>query len=96
MAVDFSAGPVYEVAIAGDSRAEDTKAMLKALRSRFLPNAVVLFRPVEEESPRIDRISWLATPYGSPDGRATAYICKNRQCQPPISDIGKMLELLDS
>ena len=96
MAVDFSIGPVYEVAIAGDSRAEDTKNMLQALRSRFLPNTVVLFRPTEEESPGIDRISWFVKSYGSPDGKATAYICKDRQCQPPVSDIGKMLELLDS
>ena len=57
VAVDFAAGPPCEVVIAGDSQAEDTKTMLQTLRSQFQPNKVVLFRPVEEQSPEIDRIS---------------------------------------
>ena len=95
VAVDFAAGPPCEVVIAGTSQAEDTKAMLQALRSKFLPNKVVLFRPVEQESPDIDRISGFTKFYGSPDNRAMAYICDNRNCQLPVSDIRKMLEMLD-
>jgi len=29
------------------------------------------------------------------EGKATAYICTNYNCQPPTTDINKMLELLD-
>ena len=41
-AVDFSLGPSREVVISGSLGAKD---MLDALRSRFFPNQVVLFRP---------------------------------------------------
>ena len=95
VAVDFAAGPPCEVVIAGDSQAEDTKTMLQALMSQFLPNKVVLFRPAEEQSPDIDRISGFTESYGSPDGKASAYICRDRNCRLPTSDIAKMLEMLN-
>ncbi len=51
VAVDFAVGPACEIVIAGDAGADDTKAMLKALRSQFMPNTVVLFRPSGQEGP---------------------------------------------
>ena len=93
-AVDFAVGPSCEIVIAGDSGADDTKAMLKALRSRFMPNAVVLFRPSGQKAQAIDRIANFAKAYGSPDGKATAYVCKGHNCSLPVTDIPEMLELL--
>jgi len=95
VAVDFAAGPPCEVVIAGDSQAEDTKTMLQTLMSQFLPNKVVLLRPAEQQSPDIDRISGFTESYGSPDGKARAYICRDRNCQLPTSDIGRMLDMLN-
>lgn len=95
LAVDFAAGPTCEVVIAGGPQAEDTKAMLQALRSEFLPNKVVLLRPFEQKSPDIDRISGFTESYGSPDGKALAYICRDRNCRLPTSDIARMLEMLN-
>jgi hypothetical protein len=96
LAVDFATGPSYEVVIAGDSGADDTRSMLQSLRSQFMPNAVVLLRPIEQEPPPIDRISDFVKAYGSLEGKAIAYICRDRNCQLPTSDIAKMLELLNS
>jgi uncharacterized protein YyaL (SSP411 family) len=53
-------------------------------------------RPTEQESPDIDRISGFTQLYGSADGRPLAYVCRNRNCRLPVTDIGKMLELLHS
>ena len=94
VAVDFAVGPAYDIVIAGDSRTDDTKAMLKALRSQFMPNAVVLFRPSEKDALGIERISGFAKAYVSPDGKARAYVCKDRSCQLPTTDISEMLALL--
>ncbi|GAF75181.1 unnamed protein product, partial [marine sediment metagenome] len=44
----FAFGPTYEVVIAGDPDADDTKAMLKALKREYFPNQVTLFRPSED------------------------------------------------
>jgi len=96
VAVDFATGPSCEVVIAGDSGSEDTKEMLRALSSEFLPNTVVLLRPGEQESPDIDRISGFTKYHESRDNKTTAYVCRNRECQLPVTDIEKMLELLHS
>jgi len=53
LAADFAAGPVYEVVIAGDPRAEDTKEMLRALHAQFIPNKIVILRPTTETEPAI-------------------------------------------
>jgi len=95
VALDFGIGPCYEVVIAGNAQAEDTKAMVKALRTRFLPNKVVLLNPVERESPEIAKLAEFTKNQSSIDGRATAYVCMNYNCKLPTTDINKMLELLN-
>jgi uncharacterized protein YyaL (SSP411 family) len=95
LAVDFAVGPSYEVVIAGKPGAEDTEAMIRALRNHFLPNKVVLFRPGQEESPDIKRLAQYTKYQTSIDGQATAYVCLNYNCTLPTTDPKKMLELLD-
>jgi uncharacterized protein YyaL (SSP411 family) len=95
VALDFGIGPCYEVVIAGKAQAEDTKAMIKALRTRFLPNKVVLLNPGGRESPEIAKLAEFTKSQSSIDGRATAYVCMNYNCKLPTTDIDKMLELLN-
>ena len=95
VALDFGIGPCYEVVIAGNAQAEDTKAMVKALRTRFLPNKVVLLNPGERESPEIAKLAEFTKNQSSINGKATAYVCMNYNCKLPTTDINKMLELLD-
>lgn len=94
IAVDFGIGPSYEVVVVGNSQAEDTKSMLKALRTRFIPGKVLLLRPSEQELPEISRLAEFTKNQSSLDGKATAYVCLNYQCKLPTTDTGKMLELL--
>jgi len=95
VALDFGIGPCYEVVIAGKAQAEDTKAMVKALRTRFLPNKVVLLNPDERESPEIAKLAEFTKNQSSIEGKATAYVCLNYNCKLPTTDINKMLELLN-
>jgi uncharacterized protein YyaL (SSP411 family) len=95
VALDAAVGPFYEVVIAGASQANDTKEMLKAIRRRFIPNKVMLFRATEEMAPGIDAIAGFTTLYPSIDGRGTAYVCTNHSCRLPSTDARVVLELLD-
>jgi len=95
VALDFGIGPCYEVVIAGNAQAEDTKAMIKALRTRFLPNKVVLLNPGERKSPEIARLAAFTKNQLSINGRATAYVCMNYNCKLPTTAIDKMLQLLN-
>jgi len=96
VATDFGIGPTHEVVVAGDSRARDTKAMLKALRTRFLPNKILLLRPTEEESPDIIRLAEYTRHQSSIDGKATAYVCLNYSCKVPTTDTTEMLGMLNA
>ncbi len=94
MAVDFAAGPSYEVIITGTPGADDTEAMIRTIRSGFTPNAVLLFRPAGEETPPIAAVAPFTRDAVPIEGRATAYVCTNYACDIPTTDIGEMLDLL--
>ena len=90
-AVDFSLGSSHEVVISGSLGA---KEMLDALRSRFSPNQILVFRPAGHESAGIDAIAPFAKNYGSVDGRATAYVCSGNACKDPTTEVKELLTLL--
>jgi uncharacterized protein YyaL (SSP411 family) len=92
--LDFSFGPSREVVIAGIREADDTKLFVDALRTRFIPNKVVLLKPVGEEEPEIVHLAAYAKTYGALEGRATAYVCSNYSCQLPTTDVMEMLRQL--
>jgi uncharacterized protein YyaL (SSP411 family) len=84
------------VVVVGNSQAVDTKTMLKALRTHFIPNEVVLLKPSEKESPEIGQLAGFTKSQLSLEGKATAYVCMNYNCKLPTIDIDTMLELLNS
>jgi uncharacterized protein YyaL (SSP411 family) len=91
--VDFAVGPSHEVVVAGDPSADDTRDMVKALGKAFLPNKVVLFRP-DEPSPEITKVVGFTRHQTSVDGKATAYVCLDHDCELPTTDVTRMLEML--
>jgi hypothetical protein len=95
VAVDFLLGPSHEVVVVGDPQAEDTRAMLRALRDGFRPNDVLLLRP-PGTAPEIVALAPFTAEHTQLAGRATAYVCENFACQAPTADIAQMLANLDT
>jgi hypothetical protein len=95
VAIDFALGPSNEVVIVGDPQGSDTRNMLRVLRSRFLPNKVVLFRPEREEAPALTRIAEFTDAMKAVNRRATAYVCRNYTCQKPTNDAEEMVRRID-
>jgi uncharacterized protein YyaL (SSP411 family) len=91
-AVDFSLGPSHEVVISGSQGATE---MLNALRSRYFPNQVLLFRPTDGESAGIDAMAAFVKHYRPVDGRATAYVCSGHACKSPTTEVKELLALLE-
>lgn len=89
-ALDFGVGPSFEVVLAGDLKDNSTSAMLRALRGRFLPNKVVLFRP-DGEKPPITKLASFTKNQKSHDGKMTAYVCRNHRCRLPTTDVEAMM-----
>jgi len=94
LALDLMLGPAVEIVIAGDPDAADTRALLREIRSRFLPNAVVILRPPGDDPP-IAKLSEFVREQESRDGKATAYVCRDFACRAPVTDAAALGKLLD-
>jgi uncharacterized protein YyaL (SSP411 family) len=94
IALDLARGPSYEVVIVGDSQAEDTRAMVGALRKAFVPNKVVICRPAGEEAPGITRLAGFTKDLAHLNNKATAYVCRAFRCELPTTEAHQMLALL--
>ncbi|MBM4328680.1 MAG: thioredoxin domain-containing protein [Deltaproteobacteria bacterium] len=94
IAVEFALGPSYEVVIAGDPDTWETMRMLENLRRSFVPNKVVVLRPLQQTAAEIMDIATYTREQKSKDGKPTAYVCRNFNCDLPTTDPDKMLELL--
>jgi len=95
-ASSLALAPSQEVVIVGRKAADDTEAMLQALRKRYLPNAVVLFKPTQEQNPPIHNYADFIEFMNAVNNKATAYVCTNFKCSFPTTDPAKMLESLRS
>ena len=95
LALDFALGPSYEVIIAGDPKADNTRNMLKTLRDRFIPNKIVLLKGGKEQSQQITQLAPYTKYYDSLNGKATVHVCMNQNCKLPTTKTSQMLKLLD-
>lgn len=92
-ALDYALGPSHEVVIAGDPEKNDTTEMIVALRNEFLPNVIVILNADESESYCL--LGEVLNNKSRIDGKATAYVCSNRTCREPTTDLKSMLNLLE-
>jgi len=95
-AVDFRLGPSREVVIVGEPGGSDTEALLGALRGRFEPRTVVLFRPAGEDGGEVTRLAPFTEEMREIGGRASAYVCRDYACERPVTaqaDLQAMLAI---
>ncbi len=94
-ALDFSLSKTKQIVIAGQPHAEDTRALLRLVHERFIPNKILLLADGGGGQKRLAQ--WL--PFiefvRQKDGRATAYICENYVCKLPTADPQVVARLLD-
>lgn len=86
-------GTFYDIVIVGDPDKDDTKEMIQALRSHYIPNKVVIFKD-RDSNHEITEIAKFSKGQTEKHGKATAYICVNKSCLPPTTDISAMLGML--
>jgi uncharacterized protein YyaL (SSP411 family) len=90
-ALDFALGPSYEVALVGIPKDAGIAEMLKALRSRFLPNKAVIVVSGEEVRKTVEFTQNLP----QLGGIATAYVCTDYSCELPTNEPDRMIDLLE-
>lgn len=89
--VTFQIGSSFEVIITGDTAAEDTKKLLKGLNQSFIPNKVVVLKPVESNANEILNLAPYIKENTMINNKATAYVCSNYSCKKPVNNVEEML-----
>ena len=95
MALDFGLGPSKEIVLAGDKDDPKLNQMIQNSFKHFIPNKVVLFRPVSnQEAQEIISLAPFLEKQTALNGQATAYVCENYVCRFPTTELEKFNELL--
>ena len=92
-AVHFALGPSYEVLVTGQLDAGDTHELVRALKWAYIPAKVMLYVPTNTDAD-IKEIAPYTKMYSSEAEKAKVYICIDRECRLPTSNIKEALELL--
>ncbi len=90
-AIQFTTIPPAEILVVGPRT--ESEGMIRAVWKNFDPNKVLVFCEETQDKDLAPLVPWLEN-RPSQDGKPTAYVCKNYQCQLPTTDPHKMLELL--
>ena len=85
LALDLAVSPFSHVVIAGDPVQQDTDALLRVLRTSYLPHTTFRLVAGETEAESSHR---------RVNGRATAYVCTGTTCHPPVTGPDALTALL--
>jgi len=91
--LDFMLGPSFEIIITGDRNSSETHRFLELLSSEYLPNKVVIVKD-ETNQGKISEIAPYTRSHIPLNGKTTAYVCSDYECQLPTDDPLRMIELI--
>jgi len=94
VALDFMVGPSQEIVMAGDPASENMRDMLNVVRSKFLPNKVVLMRLDGEEGKRLATLCPFVEPMHSVNHKPTVYLCEQYSCKKPMTKVSELKTVL--
>ena len=90
VALDFHLDRAKEIVVVGPAESPEKKAVLKTLRSRFLPNKVLAYTPNGAKNKFA-----IFSGKGSLRGDTTIYVCENNVCKLPTTDPVQALALVE-
>ena len=95
-ALDFKLSKPKQIIIAGDPNGADTRALLRLVHQRFIPNKILLLADGAQGQKHLAEWLPFIKSMGRKQGRATAYICENYVCKLPTADPKVVATLLDA
>jgi len=93
-ACEFFRAQPRQIILVGENAAADTRALLRELHSRFVPNRVVLLVDSEETRRKLAAAIPSIASMQKLEGRASAHVCHNYTCQLPVSDPARFAGLI--
>ncbi|HYO79212.1 MAG TPA: DUF255 domain-containing protein, partial [Thermoanaerobaculia bacterium] len=94
-ALSFAFSTPKQIVIAGDPAKEDTKALLRIVHERFVPNRVLVVAGGGAAQEKLARFMPIVKDIGPIGGRATAFICEHYVCKLPTTNPEKVAKSLE-
>ncbi|MBW2053274.1 MAG: thioredoxin domain-containing protein [Deltaproteobacteria bacterium] len=94
-ALDFIIGPSQEIVIAGNPEREASRALIQAIRQRYLPNKVLLLRAEGQTGERLADLAPYVSDLPPSGGKPQVYLCQGYACQTPIEDPAELEKALE-
>jgi len=94
VAVENSLGKPRQIVIAGKKDSPETKALLKEVHRRFLPNTIVILADANEGQKYLGENNEAIRAMSLVEGKPAAYVCENFTCKAPLTDPKQLGELL--
>lgn len=95
-AMDFQLDKPKQIVIAGEKGSDDTRALLREIHSRFLPNTLLLLADGGKNQKFLGvHLPFLET-VEKREGKATAYVCEDFSCKMPVNTPEGLARLLDN
>lgn len=85
--LDMVLEPSSEVVIVGDAMSDHAKEMISAIRSEYLPEAIVMIKSDDS----LTKIAPFTEGMMAKEGGTQAYVCSGRTCRAPTSSTDEML-----
>jgi uncharacterized protein YyaL (SSP411 family) len=95
-ALDYRRSTPRQVVIAGNPAAADTRALLRLVHRRFMPNKILLLADGGAGQDELAALAPYVRDMTSREGRATIYVCERYVCRLPASDPVVAAQLLDA
>ena len=93
-ACEFRLDQPRQIILVGDRDAEDTRALLRTLHSRFVPHRIVLLLDSPEARAALSMGIAAIGAMERIGGRASAYVCRNYTCQMPVNEAEDFAKLI--
>jgi uncharacterized protein YyaL (SSP411 family) len=93
-ACEFRLGQARQIVLVGERGADDTKALLRTLNARFVPDKIVLLVDSEETRAALSAGIPAVASMDKVAGRASAYVCRDYTCQMPVNTADALAELI--
>jgi uncharacterized protein YyaL (SSP411 family) len=90
LALDYLITQPRDIAIVGEPEAADTRALLRACTTGYQPHRIVALAPPSLAEPCVPLLRSRA----QVESRATAYVCTDSFCHPPVTDPEALQALL--
>ncbi|PIR15004.1 MAG: thioredoxin domain-containing protein, partial [Elusimicrobia bacterium CG11_big_fil_rev_8_21_14_0_20_64_6] len=95
VALDYALAKPRQIVIAGDRDAPETRAMLREVHARFLPDKILMLLDQGPDRVALERRLPFLKGIVPITGRTAAYVCVDYACELPTSDLETFKAILD-